>query len=75
MQKQSHVSAKLKPRAGKAVTLDVHSNKRTAERHRDTKSDSLVVKYPLNPLILILNVATLPIEEPYSIPACNVKSD
>ena len=51
MQKQSHVSAKLKPRAGKAatqcVTLDVHSNKRTAERHRDTKSDSLVVKYPL----------------------------
>ena len=79
MQKQSHVSAKLKPRAGKAatqcVTLDVHSNKRTAERHRDTKSDSLVVKYPLNPLILILNVATLPIEELYSIPACNVKSD
>ena len=64
MQKQSHVSAKLKPRAGKAATQCVTWMYTLAERHRDTKSDSLFVKYPLNPLILILNVATLPIEEP-----------
>ena len=79
MQKQSYVSAKPKPVVGKAATqcftLDVHCNTRTAERHRHTKSDSLVVKHLPNPLVLILNVATLTIEEPHSIPARNVKSD
>ena len=76
MQKQSYVSAKPKSGIGKAatqcVTLDVHCNTRTTERHRHTKSDSLVVTHLPNPLVLILNVATFPIEVPYSIPVCSV---